>query len=61
MPIPEELIPADAHVEIDAKVALGYHGGAVFAIPTAAELATAKGRHYGEQGDPLSSDFKGTV
>jgi GTP cyclohydrolase II len=41
VPIPPELIPADARVEIDAKVAAGYYAEAV---PDAAELARAKGR-----------------
>ena len=27
VPIPKELIPADAHVEINAKVFAGYHAG----------------------------------
>jgi GTP cyclohydrolase II len=41
VPIPDELIPPDARVEIDAKVAAGYYSDAV---PDAAELAVAKGR-----------------
>jgi GTP cyclohydrolase II len=41
VPIPEELIPLDAAVEMDAKKAAGYF---TTAIPDAAELATAKGR-----------------
>lgn len=40
--IPDELIPADARVEMDAKVAAGYFSAA--AAPVAAELALAKGR-----------------
>lgn len=30
VPIPKELVPADAKVEIDAKVAAGYDGGSVY-------------------------------
>lgn len=40
--IPDELIPADARVEMDAKVAAGYFSTDV--APVAAELARAKGR-----------------
>ena len=29
VPIPKSMVPADAHVEIDAKVVAGYHGGEV--------------------------------
>jgi len=42
VPIPETLIPADARVEIDAKLAAGYFTPA--APPQEAELAQAKGR-----------------
>lgn len=41
VPIPEELIPADAQVEMDAKKAAGYFSTYV---PDADELALAKGR-----------------
>ncbi|PHK93908.1 hypothetical protein CR162_15905 [Pseudoroseomonas rhizosphaerae] len=41
IPIPEDLIPADARVEMDAKKAAGYFAPVV---PDAAELAIAKGR-----------------
>ncbi|MCH2241784.1 MAG: GTP cyclohydrolase II [Aquabacterium sp.] len=41
VPIPDELIPADARVEMDAKKAAGYFSTWV---PDAAELAVAKGR-----------------
>lgn len=41
IPIPDELIPADARVEMDAKKAAGYF---TEAVPDAAELAIAKGR-----------------
>ena len=30
VPIPKDLIPADAHVEINAKVFAGYHAGSVY-------------------------------
>lgn len=58
IPIPPEMIPLDAHVEIDAKVAVGYHGGSVFNKLDTEGLKQTKGRDYGEKGDPLSSDFK---
>ena len=40
--IPDELVPADARVEMDAKVAAGYFTPA--ATPDAKELARPKGR-----------------
>ena len=40
--IPPELIPEDAHVEIEAKIAAGYHSSAP--KPTAADLAAVQGR-----------------
>jgi GTP cyclohydrolase II len=40
--IPDELIPADAQVEIDAKIAAGYFTPG--AVPDAKELKKAKGR-----------------
>jgi GTP cyclohydrolase II len=40
--IPDELIPADARVEMDAKVAAGYF--TTGALPGADELRIAKGR-----------------
>lgn len=56
MPIPKELIPSDAHVEIDAKVSKGYHGGDTHAVKEE-DLHIAKGRSYGEKGDPLKPGF----
>ena len=56
VPIPKELIPSDAHVEIDAKVSKGYHGGSTHVV-TEEELKQAKGRSYGEKGDPLKPGF----
>jgi GTP cyclohydrolase II len=41
VPIPDDLIPADASVEMDAKKAAGYF---TEAVPEAADLAVAKGR-----------------
>ncbi len=46
VPIPDELIPADARVEMDAKVAAGYFSTEA-AVPTE-ELAVAKGRGLSE-------------
>lgn len=43
--IPDELIPADARVEMDAKVAAGYFTPG--AVPDAAELKKPKGRELG--------------
>jgi len=43
VPIPPELIPADAHVEIDAKVFTGYDGGSVYNV-TEEDLKKVKGR-----------------
>jgi hypothetical protein len=40
--IPDELIPLDARVEIDAKMAAGYFTSG--AVPDADELKKAKGR-----------------
>ena len=42
VPIPDELIPADAKVEMEAKIAAGYFTDG--AVPTQAELAAVKGR-----------------
>jgi GTP cyclohydrolase II len=44
--IPDDLIPADARVEMDAKMAAGYF--TPDAVPSADELAKAKGRSLGE-------------
>ena len=43
VPIPPELVPADAHVEIDAKVFAGYDSGNVYKV-TEDELKKVKGR-----------------
>ena len=46
VPIPDALIPADARVEMDAKVAAGYFTPG--AVPGAGELARRKGRGLDE-------------
>jgi GTP cyclohydrolase II len=46
VPIPDELIPADARVEMDAKVAAGYFS--TIAPVSADELALPKGRGLAE-------------
>ncbi len=40
--IPDALVPADAHVEIEAKIAAGYFTDGL--VPTAAELSLVQGR-----------------
>ena len=44
--IPDELIPADARVEIEAKKAAGYYTEG--SVPPAEMLATVKGRGFEE-------------
>ena len=44
--IPDELIPADARVEMDAKIASGYF--TLGLVPDAEELKVAKGRGLSE-------------
>lgn len=44
VPIPPELVPADAQVEIAAKVAVGYHGGSSYKVMSTKELDNVKGR-----------------
>ena len=44
--IPEELVPADAQVEMDAKKAAGYFTST--GVPTNAELKIPKGRGLAE-------------
>mmetsp|Transcript_85058 Transcript_85058/g.183383 ORF Transcript_85058/g.183383 Transcript_85058/m.183383 type:complete len:437 (-) Transcript_85058:234-1544(-) len=43
VPIPPELVPADAQVEIAAKVFVGYHGGDKYSV-TEEDLKKVKGR-----------------
>lgn len=44
IPIPPELVPKDAQVEIQAKVFVGYHGGDTYKMPTENDLTQVKGR-----------------
>lgn len=53
VPIPPELVPKDAQVEIQAKVFVGYHGGDTYDIPTEADLEDVKGRASGEYGSKI--------
>jgi GTP cyclohydrolase II len=46
VPIPDELIPDDARVEMDAKMAAGYFTEG--AVPDEGELAKPKGRAFSE-------------
>ncbi len=46
VPIPDELIPEDARVEMDAKMAAGYFTDGL--VPSESELAKAKGRALSE-------------
>jgi GTP cyclohydrolase II len=46
--IPDELVPADARVEIEAKIAAGYFTDGT--VPSEADLALVKGRSLNEQG-----------
>ena len=48
VPIPPELIPKDAQVEIAAKVYVGYHGGDTYAKGTVDDLKEVKGRAASE-------------
>lgn len=49
IPIPENLVPEDAKVEIDAKVFAGYEGGSVYKV-SEEELKKVKGRSANEFG-----------
>lgn len=53
VPIPPELVPRDAQVEIQAKVFVGYHGGDTYKIPEAADLEDVKGRATDEYGSGI--------
>jgi hypothetical protein len=44
IPIPEELVPKDAQVEITAKVFAGYDGGKVYKVLDKEKLKEVKGR-----------------
>jgi GTP cyclohydrolase II len=56
--IPPELIPADAQVEIAAKVFIGYHGGDTYAKGEAGDLKNVKGRGTDEYGTEHNMDKK---
>lgn len=56
--IPPELIPADAQVEIAAKVFVGYHGGATYAKGEVDDLKNVKGRGTDEYGTEHNMDKK---
>ena len=47
IPIPPERVPADAQVEINAKVFAGYEGGKVYNV-TEEDLKKVKGRDKSE-------------
>lgn len=55
--IPPELIPADAAVEIAAKVFVGYHGGASYKFD-GEDLEKTKGRTYEEEQSPTKKGKK---
>lgn len=48
VPIPPELIPKDAQVEIAAKVFVGYHGGDTYKVSSESDLKAVKGRGTNE-------------
>ena len=48
VPLPEHLVPADAQVEIAAKVFAGYDGGDVYKKGTRERLDSIKGRPTGD-------------
>jgi len=47
VPIPKELVPADAKVEIDAKVAAGYEGGDVYKSVDLSKTVGRAGKEFG--------------
>ena len=53
VPIPPELVPKDAQVEIQAKVFVGYHGGDAYAVPDEKDLEEVKGRGANEYGSTI--------
>ncbi len=53
VPIPPELVPKDAQVEIQAKVFVGYHGGDAYAVPDEKDLEEVKGRGASEYGSTI--------
>eukprot|EP00499_Haloplacidia_sp_CaronLabIsolate_P007645 CAMPEP_0196771906 /NCGR_PEP_ID=MMETSP1104-20130614/1943_1 /TAXON_ID=33652 /ORGANISM="Cafeteria sp., Strain Caron Lab Isolate" /LENGTH=512 /DNA_ID=CAMNT_0042142037 /DNA_START=39 /DNA_END=1578 /DNA_ORIENTATION=- len=64
IPIPKDRIPEDAHVEIDAKVFAGYHGGSEYEVHEE-DLKASKGRIYkehmeGKEVEPGGGDKRGS-
>ena len=51
VPLPEHLVPADAQVEINAKLFAGYDGGTVFTGITKETLEQVTGRSRDDFGD----------
>jgi len=47
VPIPPELVPEDAHVEIDAKVAAGYEGGSMYKVGDLTQTKGRSGKEFG--------------
>jgi len=47
IPIPKDLVPADAQVEIDAKVAAGYEGGTVYKDVDTSKTFGRAGKDFG--------------
>jgi len=45
VPIPPELVPKDAAVEITAKVFIGYHGGSSYRV-SSEDMENVKGRDF---------------
>jgi GTP cyclohydrolase II len=48
VPLPEDMVPTDARVEIEAKVFAGYDGGQTYQVKTQQELDAVQGRVYHE-------------
>ena len=48
VPIPPEMVPSDAQVEINAKVFAGYDGGDTYSVDEE-KLKATKGREYDHQ------------
>lgn len=58
VPIPPELVPKDAQVEIAAKVVVGYHGGDQYSFKQS-DLAGVRGRASDEYGGSVVGRPKG--
>lgn len=50
VPLPADLVPKDAKVEIDAKVFAGYEGGQVYSV-NEKQLEKTKGREWDSHKD----------